>query len=44
MTGVKEGIYYSNKQPKEITSEDDLAAFGQILAQASSLKKETKAF
>lgn len=44
MTEVKENIYYSNKQRKEITPDDDLSAFGQILAQASTLKKGTRTF
>lgn len=44
MIDVKENFYYSNKQRKEITQADDLAAFGQILAQASTNRKGLKAF
>jgi serine/threonine protein kinase len=44
MADVKENIYYPNKKRKECTPEDDLAALGQIIAQASSLRKTSKVF
>ena len=44
MVDCKESIYYSNKKRKEIVPEDDFAAFGQILAQATTLKKGVKIF
>ena len=37
-------MYYSNKKRKEVTPEDDLAALGQIIAQATTLKKGVKVF
>lgn len=44
MADVKENIYYSNKKRKECTPEDDLSALGQIIAQASTLRKVSKVF
>ena len=42
MTESKENVYYSNKKRKDIVQEDDLAALGQIMAQATTLKKGSK--
>lgn len=44
MADVKDNLYYSNKKRTEITSEDDLAALGQIIAQSSTLRKASKVF
>ena len=44
MAECKDNIYYAHKKRKDILQEDDLAALGQIIAQATTLKKGSKIF
>lgn len=44
MADCKENVYYSNKKRSDILPEDDFAALGHIVAQATTLKKGVKVF
>lgn len=44
MAECKDSIYYANKKRKDVLKDDDFAALGHIIAQATTLKKGCKVF
>ena len=44
MAECKDSIYYGNKKRKDVLQEDDFAALGQIIAQATTLKRGSKVY